>query len=117
MKEEQLTAYLKGAYRGRRNTIKSAELERVLHMSGTDLRKLVNRLRQDGVPVCSSRDGYFYARTAGEVYTTILQLQAMVRGLEAASHGLESALEQFGEPCGASDETRQSGPGGEEGGG
>ena len=116
MRTNQRLAYLKGACSGRRYTVKGAELEQVLHLSGTDLRKLVNRLRQDGVPVCSSRDGYFYARTAGEVYTTILQLQAMVRGLEAAIHGLESALEQFGEPCGASDETRQSGPGGEEGG-
>ncbi len=117
MRKNQLLAYLKGACSGRRYTVKGAELEQVLHLSGTDLRKLVNRLRQDGVPVCSSRDGYFYARTAGEVYTTILQLQVMVRGLEAAIHGLESALEQFGEPCGDSDETRQSGPGGEEGGG
>ena len=46
MREEKLTAYLKGAFKGRRHTIKSAELERVLEMSGTDLRKLVNKLRR-----------------------------------------------------------------------
>lgn len=115
MRKNQLLAYLKGACSGRRYTVKGAELEQVLHLSGTDLRKLVNRLRQDGVPICSSRDGYFYARTAGEVYTTILQLQAMVRGLEAAIHGLESALEQFGETT--LPESRQSGPGSGEGGG
>lgn len=97
MRQEQLLAYLKGACRGRRLTVPGAELERVLHLSGTDLRKLVNRLRRDGVPIGSSRDGYFYAGTAGEVYATIRQLQAMVRGLEAAIRGLESALEQFGE--------------------
>ena len=117
MKAEMLKEYLKANCEGRKNTVSGASLERTLRMSGNGLRRHVNRLRRKGVPIASSRDGYFYARTAGEVYTTILQLQAMVRGLEAAIHGLESALEQFGEPCGASDETRQSGPGGEEGGG
>ncbi len=97
MQKEQLLAYLKGACTGRRYTVKSAELEQVLHLSGTDLRKLVNRLRRDGVPIGSSRNGYFYARTAGEVYATIRQLQTMVRGLEAAIRGLEVALEQFEE--------------------
>nr|WP_326184160.1 hypothetical protein [uncultured Oscillibacter sp.] len=96
MREEKLLAYLKGACSGRRYTIKSAELEQVLGIGGTDLRKLVNRLRRKGVPIGSSRDGYFYARTAGEVYGTIRQLQVMVSGLEAAIQGLERALEDFG---------------------
>lgn len=95
MKQEQLLAYLKGACAGRRLTVPGAELEQVLHLSGTDLRKLVNRMRRNGVPIGSSREGYFYARTAGEVYATIRQLQAMVRGLEAAIGGLESVLERF----------------------
>ncbi len=116
MRKNQLLAYLKGACSGRRYTVKGAELEQVLHLSGTDLRKLVNRLCQDGVPICSSRNGYFYARTAGEIYTTILQLQAMVRGLEAAIRGLESALEYFGEPREAPAGLPRSGTGGEEGG-
>lgn len=96
MREEKLLAYLKGACSGRRYTVKSAELEQVLGISGTDLRKLVNRLRRKGVPIGSGKDGYFYARTAGEVYSTIRQLQVMVSGLEAAIRGLERALEDFG---------------------
>ena len=104
MREEKLLAYLKGACSGRRYTVKSAELEQVLGISGTDLRKLVNRLRRKGIPIGSGRDGYFYARTAGEVYSTIRQLQVMVSGLEAAIRGLERALEDFGpvEPGGDS---------------
>lgn len=97
MKEEQLTAYLKGAYRGRRNTIKSAELERVLHMSGTDLRKLVNKLRRKSVPICSGRDGYFYAKTAGDIIRTIRALRVMIKGLQAAVDGLVAALDKFEE--------------------
>lgn len=97
MKEEQLTAYLKGAYKGRQSTIKSVELERVLHMSGTDLRKLVNKLRRKSVPICSGRDGYFYAKNAGDILRTIRKLKIMIKGLQAAVDGLIAALDKFEE--------------------
>ena len=104
MKQEELLAYLKGACNGRQHTVRGAELEKALNLNGTDLRKLVNRLRRDGVPVGSSRSGYFYARTAGEVYGTIRQLR-----------GLEAALEKFEEPPEAPAETQRSGFGREGG--
>ena len=115
MASEQLKNHLKHNCLGRKNAVKSQELEAALHISGNELRRQVNRLRQKKVPVCSGPEGYFYARTAGEIYATILPLQSMVRGLEAAIHGLESALEQFGETT--LPESRQSGPGSGEGGG
>lgn len=95
MREEQLLAYLKGACLGRAFRVGGAELERVLGTSATELRKLVNRLRRRGEAICSDRNGYFYAQTAGELYATICQLRKMVRGLEAAIRGLEQALEGF----------------------
>ena len=97
MREERLLSYLKGACPGRKYRVSGAELERALGLSGTDLRKLVNRLRRRGVPIASDRQGYFYANTAGEVYTTIRQLRQMTDGLEKAITGLEAALERFGE--------------------
>ena len=97
MREEKLKAYLKGACVGRKYRVSGAELEQVLGINGTDLRKLVNRLRRKGTPVGSDRGGYSYAVTAGEAYTTNRQLTAMSCGLEAAIHGLEQALEYFGE--------------------
>lgn len=97
MREERLLSYLKGACPGRKYRVSGAELERALGLSGTDLRKLVNRLRRRGVPIASDRQGYFYANTAGEVYTTIRQLRQMTDGLEKAITGLELALERFGE--------------------
>ena len=97
MREEQLLSYLKGACPGRKYRVSGAELERALSLSGTDLRRLVNRLRRRGMPVASDRSGYFYAVTAGEVYTTIRQLKQMVAGLEKAIAGLEASLDKFGE--------------------
>ena len=96
MKKEQLHEYLRTVCPGRKKVVGSATLRSVLRVSDTELRKLVNRLRREGVPVASSRDGYFYAVTAGEVYTTIRQLKKMSSGLEAAIQGLESTLDRFG---------------------
>lgn len=94
-REEQLLAYLKGACRGRSYRVSGAELRRALGISGTALRKLVNRLRRRGVPIASDRTGYFYAQTAGEVYATIRLLRKIISGLEAAILGLEKALDDF----------------------
>ena len=56
MREERLLNYLKGACPGRKHRVGGAELERALGLSGTDLRKLVNRLRRKGVPIARSEE-------------------------------------------------------------
>ena len=94
-REDRLLVYLKGACAGRAYRVSGRELGMALNLSGTDLRRLVNRLRQRGVPIASDQSGYFYAQTAGEVYTTIRQLRDMSNGLEAAIRGLEQALDGF----------------------
>jgi biotin operon repressor len=95
MREEKLLDYLKVACQGRVKSTRSSTLERILGCSGNELRKQVNRLRRKSVPIGSNRDGYFYAVTAGEVYSTIRQLQKMADGLNAAIYGLEKSLESF----------------------
>ena len=86
MTKETVALYLENGFKGRRNVISSRELERVLGISGNELRRRVNRLRQDTVP---------FAETAAEVYDTIRGLQKMRSGLDAAISGLERALEKF----------------------
>lgn len=95
MNEEKLVQYLKIFCKGRANTKKSEEIERAVCISGNELRKAVNRLRRRGIPIGSSRSGYFYAVTAGEVYSTIRQLKVMANGLDAAIAGLERSLDSF----------------------
>ena len=97
MREEQLLTYLKGACAGRKYRASGSELRQVLHISGSGLHRLVNRLRQQGVPIASDQKGYFYAATAGELYTTIRYLRKIVEGLEKAIAGLEAALDAFRE--------------------
>lgn len=97
MTKETVALYLENGFKGRRNVISSRELERTLAISGNELRKRVNRLRRDTVPIAADQRGYYYAETAAEVYDTIRTLEKMRKGLDAAISGLERALEKFGE--------------------
>ena len=97
MTSEQLRIYLKENCCGRKNAVKSLELEQAMGVSGNELRRQVNRLRRRKVPVCSGPEGYFYAGNAGEIYATIRSLKDMMYGLSQAIDGLEAALEGFGE--------------------
>lgn len=94
MNEEKLAQYLRLFCKGRVHTKKSDEIERAVGISGNELRKLVNRMRRKSIPIGSSRNGYFYAVTAGEIYSTIRQLKVMANGLDAAIKGLEMSLER-----------------------
>ena len=96
MNEEKLEQYLKLFCKGKARTKRSGEIERTVGISGNELRRLVNRMRRRGIPIGSSRDGYFYAVTAGEVYGTIRKLREMATGLESAITGLEGSLDAFG---------------------
>lgn len=95
MREERLLAYLQGACLGRAYRVSGKELERVMGLSGTDLRKIVNRLRRKGVPIASDQNGYFYAQTSGEVYSTIRYLKKIRAGLDAVIRGLEASMDEF----------------------
>ena len=94
-REEQLLAYLESSCLGRVHRIGSKELERTLHLSGTDLRKYINRLRKQKKPIASDQNGYFYAQTSGEVYSTIQYLKKIRTGLDAVIQGLEESVDDF----------------------
>ena len=96
MNKDLLQAYLDQNCHGRRNTRKSAVIERSLNIGRKEIQKQVSILRQESIPIGSSKDGYFYAETAGEVYSTIRQLRDMQNGLEKAIKGLERGLDSFG---------------------
>lgn len=95
MKREQLHSYLQHSCRGKAAAVSGAALAKAMGISGNELRRQVNRLRREGVPVASSSSGYFYAANAGEVYSTIRGLRKMESGLKAAIAGLERAMTDF----------------------
>ena len=71
MNDEELRDYLKRFCFGREHLICGRDLVRQSHIRESDLRKKVNRLRRKAVPIASSREGYFYASNAAELYSTI----------------------------------------------
>ena len=96
MTKETISRYLENGCNGHKNVVSSRELERALGISGNELRRKINQLRQEAVPIAADRWGYYYAETAAEVYATIRSLEKMRSGLDAAISGLERALENFG---------------------
>lgn len=97
MKREDLAAFLQNKCRGRKNAMSAERIMAVTRTHRTVLREQVNKLRQEGVPIASGKEGYFYAETAGEVYATIKILRKLQEGIEKAIRGLEAALTSFGE--------------------
>ena len=96
MNKEKVYGYLCAYCIGRKHVTSSQALEKLMNISGNELRKQVNALRREGVPIASSGEGYFCAENAAEVYATIRSLEKMRRGLDAAIAGLEKAMEKFG---------------------
>lgn len=96
MNKEKVYGYLCAYCIGRKHVTSSQTLEKMLNLSGNELRKQVNALRREGIPIASNSAGYFYAENAADLYATIRSLQKMRRGLDSAIEGLEKALEKFG---------------------
>ena len=96
MNKEKVYGYLCAYCIGRKHVTSSQALEKVLDMSGNELRKQINALRREGIPIASNSAGYFYAENVADLYATIRSLQKMRRGLDSAIEGLEKALEKFG---------------------
>ena len=95
MNKARIEAYLRTNCKGRKRIVTAGTLCKVLNISDNELRKQINRLRRENVPIASSRDGYYYAETAADVYSTIKSLEKMRRGLDAAIDGLEAAFDGF----------------------
>ena len=91
-REEQLLAYLRDNCLGREYAILGRELAGKVGISLSRLQELVNRLRREGYPIGSSREGYFLIRTFGEAQMTFEQMDRMIRSLEAAKRGVQRGM-------------------------
>lgn len=95
MRKEELCVYLYKNCRGKKKCASAKEIRSALRMSENELRKHVNRLRRECIPIGSSATGYYFAETAAEVYDTIKNLRQMRDGIDAAITGLECSMISF----------------------
>ena len=58
---EALAEYLALYHKGEANAVTSRELECSFQMRGSELRREINALRGDGIPICSFEGGYYCA--------------------------------------------------------
>lgn len=70
IEKTRLSETLKKYHTGMEKSITGRELELKLGISKDTIQNLVRQLREDGVPICSSSYGYFYAETRQELTDT-----------------------------------------------
>ena len=87
-KKSAICMYLKENHKGKANAIHSQELQRLFSIDGRNLRRKISRLRQEGVPICSDEEGYYYAGSQQEINQTVCRLNGMVTGVSNARTGL-----------------------------
>ena len=92
---EALAEHLALYHKGEANAVTSRELECSFQMRGSELRREINALRGDGIPICSFEGGYYYAATAEELERTIRQLRSRIKKIAFAERGLSSALPDY----------------------
>ena len=87
-KNAALCVCLKKYHTGKGKAVPSTELEQLFSLNGRNLRRKINRLRQDGVPICSDRSGYSFAANQEEVNATVFRLTGLVTKISNARTGL-----------------------------
>ena len=74
--DNPIAKHLKEYHCGELRVVPSRELEAAFQIRGPDLRRTINCLRGDGIPICSSDSGYYYADTEEELRRTIRSSEA-----------------------------------------
>ena len=87
-KRSAVCEYLRKYHRGKQNAIYSRELQRLFCLNERSVRRIVNKLRKDGVPICSSQAGYYYASNQSEINETVCWLNEMLTSASNARTGL-----------------------------
>ena len=91
-KQEVLRADVIGLIpKGESQRITSTEINRLTNIKGSTLRKIVNNLRANFVPIASDEYGYFIAETPEELNHTIAQINSRIHKMIQAREGLKKA--------------------------
>ena len=87
-KRTAICEYLRKNHTGREKAVYSRELQRLFCIDGRNLRRKISSLRQDGFPICSDENGYYYADSQKEINDTVARLNELVTKVSIARTGL-----------------------------
>ncbi|WP_312906862.1 hypothetical protein [Tissierella praeacuta] len=93
--EHDFLVYIKEYHTGKQKAVSSAYLQNRFCISSRTVRILVNQLRNDGNPICSGDNGYYYATNREELFASIRQMTSRIREISKVRRGLVKALEHF----------------------
>lgn len=89
--EADIVDYLKEYHNKERKAIKGRSLCELFNLHSKQVRNLVSVLRQNGEPVCSSNNGYWYSNDPEDLDRTIKRLSEQVKNMSRAVDGLYRA--------------------------
>ena len=87
-KKEEICEYLREFHKGRENAVLSRELQYIFRLDGRNIRRNVAKLRQQGYPICSDENGYYFAESQTEINQTVGRLNCLVTAVSNARTGL-----------------------------
>lgn len=96
-KRMKICDYLREHRTGRGKAVYSRELQHIFELDGRSLRRKINRLRQEGEPICSCENGYYYAETQRELEDTIFRLNELASKVTKAKCGMEKPSRSDGQ--------------------
>lgn len=98
--EHNFLIYMKEHHAGKEKAVSSAYLQSRFSISSRTVRKLVNQLRNEGNPICSDENGYYYATDQKELLNSIHQMRSRIIEIAKAKNGLVKALRHFPDDSG-----------------
>lgn len=91
--EADIVEYLREYHNTENKAIKGRELCELFNLHSKQVRNLVNVMRQNGEPICSSNYGYWYSHNPDDLDRTIKRLDEQVKNMSFAIEGLYKAKE------------------------
>ena len=97
--EDKFSTYIKEYHTGKEKAVSSAYLQNRFCISSRTVRRLVNQLRNNGSPICSGDNGYYYAADREELIASIRQMTSRIKEISKARRGLLKASGNFPVDC------------------
>ena len=87
-----IVEYLAGYHSTEDTAIKARELRALFNLQDKQLRNVISVLRQNGEPICSSSNGYWYSQEPEDISKTIRRMEAQVLNMRHSIAGLYKNL-------------------------
>lgn len=74
------------------HSLTSRDLSEITGDSRENIRKIINELRTEGIPVCSTNAGYFISENPRDIEKTVNSLEGRIRSIKGAAMGLRICI-------------------------